>query len=253
MSNEDLDSGLTLTGHLAELRTRLVRALIGISVVTILCYSFSDKIFNFIRKPIEPYLPEGGLIFTGPADIFIAHLKLSLVCGIIFSCPYWLYQVWLFVAPGLYKKERGYAGGFIVAGSFLFITGVAFCYYGVLPIAFEFLLTYGGGQDKPFIAIDQYMSFFTQMCLVFGAAFEMPLIIVVLGMLGFVSQKFLREKRRFAIVFLAFIAAILTPPDVLSMTMMLVPLVVLYEVSILLVGFFEKKRLMGETDGGQYE
>lgn len=243
MSDLNAESSETLTSHLSELRTRLIRAVLGIIVGTISCYSFSDKIFDAIRRPIAPYLPEGGLIFTGPADLFIAHLKLSVVAGIIVSCPYWLYQIWLFIAPGLYKNERKYASVFILTGSLLFLTGIAFCYFGVLPIAFEFLLNYGGGQDKPFIAIDQYLSFFTQMCLVFGAAFELPLIIVILGMLGIVSQKFLREKRRFAIVILAFFAAILTPPDVLSMGLMLVPLVFLYEVSVIIVGIFEKKRL----------
>jgi sec-independent protein translocase protein TatC len=243
MSDLNAESSETLTSHLSELRTRLIRAVLGIMVGTMACYSFSDKIFDAIRRPIAPYLPEGGLIFTGPADLFIAHLKLSVVAGVIVSCPFWLYQIWLFIAPGLYKHERKYASVFILTGSLLFLTGIAFCYFGVLPIAFEFLLNYGGGQDKPFIAIDQYLSFFTQMCLVFGAAFELPLIIVILGMLGIVSQKFLREKRRFAIVILAFFAAILTPPDVLSMGMMLVPLVFLYEVSVIIVGIFEKKRL----------
>lgn len=243
MSDLNGENSETLTSHLSELRARLIRAVLGIMVGTIACYSFSDKIFDAIRRPIAPYLPEGGLIFTGPADLFIAHLKLSVVAGIIVSCPFWLYQIWLFIAPGLYKNERKYASVFILTGSLLFLTGISFCYFGVLPIAFEFLLSYGGGQDKPFIAIDQYLSFFTQMCLVFGAAFELPLIIVMLGMLGIVSQKFLREKRRFAIVILAFFAAILTPPDVLSMGMMLVPLVFLYEVSVIIVGIFEKKRL----------
>lgn len=243
MSHPELEKEETLTSHLSELRTRLIRVALGITVGTLACYSFSEKIFEAIRRPIAPYLPQGGLVFTGPADLFVAHLKLSLVCGVIVSCPYWLYQIWLFIAPGLYKHERKYASAFIFSGSFLFVTGIAFCYFGVLPIAFEFLLNYGGGVDKPFIAIDQYLSFFTQMCLVFGAAFELPLIIVILGMLGIVSQKFLREKRRFAIVILAFFAAILTPPDVLSMSLMLVPLVVLYEISVFIVGIFENKRL----------
>lgn len=249
MTENHDDASETLTSHLGELRKRLIRAILSIGVGALICYSFSDKIFNLIRQPIAPYLPEGGLIFTGPADLFIAHLKLSVVSGIIISCPFWLYQIWLFIAPGLYRNEKKYAGIFISAGTFLFLTGIAFCYYGVLPVAFEFLLSYGGGQDKPFIAIDQYFSFFTQMCLVFGAAFELPLIIVVLGMMGIVSQKFLREKRRYAIVTLAFAAALLTPPDVLSMSMMLGPLVFLYEVSILIVGLVEKKRILNEMSG----
>jgi sec-independent protein translocase protein TatC len=215
-------------------------------VVTALSYAYSDKIFDLVRKPIAPFLPTGGLFFAAPADKFMVHLKLSLVCGLIFSCPIWLSQIWLFVAPGLYKKERRYAAAFIIAGSFLFLLGVAFAYFGVLPMAFEFLLNYGGDQDKPMIMMDQYLSFFTQMCLIFGAAFELPLILVVLGLLGIISQKFLRKNRRYAIVILSIVSAILTPPDIYSMMMMLVPLVLLFEVSIILVGFFETKRLEAE-------
>lgn len=236
----------SLTEHLADLRQRIVNSLLGIFLVTGLSYAYSDIIFNAIRQPISPYLPTGGLFFSAPADKFLVHLKLSLVCGVIFSCPIWLSQIWLFVAPGLYKNERRYAAGFIFAGSFLFLLGVAFAYFGVLPMAFEFLLNYGGDQDKPMIMMDSYLSFFTQMCLIFGAAFELPLVLVVLGMLGIVSQKFLRKNRRYAIVILSILAAIITPPDVYSMLMMLVPLVGLFEISIILVGFFEKKRLQAE-------
>ena len=244
--DQDHFSNQTLTEHLADLRQRIVNSLLGIFVVTGLSYAYSDVIFNVIRKPIAQYLPTGGLYFSAPADKFLVHLKLSLVCGLIFSCPIWLSQIWLFVAPGLYKNERRYAAGFIFAGSFLFLLGVAFAYFGVLPMAFEFLLNYGGDQDKPMIMMDHYLSFFTQMCLIFGAAFELPLILVVLGLLGIISQKFLRKNRRYAIVVLSILAAIITPPDVYSMLMMLVPLVALFEISIILVGFFEKKRLQTE-------
>lgn len=236
----------TLTEHLADLRVRIVRSLLGMVAVTCLCYAYSDRIFDVVREPIRKYIPSGSLYFSAPADKFFVHLKLSLVCGLIFSCPIWLSQIWLFVAPGLYKNERKYAASFIFTGSFLFLLGVAFAYYGVLPMAFEFLLNYGGDQDKPLIMMDQYLSFFTQMCLIFGAAFELPLILVLLGMIGIISQKFLRTNRRYAIVILSIVAAIITPPDIYSMMMMLVPLVALFEISIILVGFVEKKRLSEE-------
>lgn len=248
MSEVFEDESQTLTSHLGDLRKRLIRALLGIAVATAACYAYSTQLFDLVRRPIEPYLPNGALIFTGPADLFIAHLKLSLVAGVILSCPYWLYQIWLFIAPGLYRNEKKYATGFILSGSFLFLTGIAFCYFGVLPLAFEFLLNYGGSKDQAFISIDQYMSFFTRLCLVFGVAFEMPLIIVMLGMMGLVSQKLLRDKRRYAIVIMSIVAALLTPPDVLSMSMMLVPLLFLYEISVVAVGFFEKKRILQEED-----
>jgi sec-independent protein translocase protein TatC len=243
MRSQGLDEkAQSLYDHLGELRKRLVNCLLILFVATGICYGFSDTIFDFVRAPIVPYLPDGGLIFTGPMDKFIAHLKLSVVCGIILSCPLWLHQVWLFVAPGLYAKEKKYALGFIFSGSVLFILGTAFSYYIALPMAFQFLMTFGGTVDKPMISIEAYMGFFTQLCLMFGAAFELPLIIVLLGMMGIVSQSFLRKNRRYAVMTLAVLSAIITPPDILSMALMLVPMWFLFEVAVLIVGFFEKKR-----------
>lgn len=232
----------TLTDHLAELRDRLIKALWFIILGTAACYKYSDQIFTFIRGPIAPYLPTGGLVFTAPMDKFIAHLKIAFFGGVILACPFWLYQVWKFVAPGLYSKEKKYALGFIVAGSVLFIGGICFAYFVVFPAAFHFLMLFGGDIDKPMITITEYMSFFVTTAALFGVSFELPLIIVILGMLGIVSQKFLREKRRYAIVLLAIMSAVFTPPDLLSMLFMLVPMVLLYEISILIVGVFEKKR-----------
>ncbi|MNL30284.1 Sec-independent protein translocase protein TatCy [compost metagenome] len=172
----------------------------------------------------------------------MAHIKLSFVFGVIFSCPLWLYQVWKFVAPGLYAKERKFTFGFIFAGTVLFLLGASFAYWIALPMAFNFLMNYGGDVDKAMISIDQYMGFFTQMCLMFGAAFELPLIIVILGMMGIVSQAFLRKNRRYAVMTLAVVAAIITPPDLLSMVMMLAPMWILFEASVVIVGVFERKR-----------
>jgi sec-independent protein translocase protein TatC len=243
MSRADLESKhQTLIEHLTDLRVRIVNCVLILVIATGVCYGFSDHIFNFVRAPIAPYLPDGGLIYTGPLDKFIAHLKLSFVCGILVSCPLWLWQVWLFIAPGLYAKEKRYAAGFIFSGSGLFILGAAFSYYIALPMAFEFLMHFGGNVDKPMISIDAYMGFFSQMCLMFGVAFELPLVIVVLGMLGIVNQAFLKKNRRYAVMTIAVIAAVITPPDLLSMIMMLAPMLVLFESSVIIVGMFEKKR-----------
>ncbi len=243
MSNEEVDlKGQSLFEHLGELRIRLVYCAYILIIATGICYGFSEHIFNFIRAPIQPYLPNGGLIYTGPLDKFIAHIKIAFVCGIIISCPLWLYQVWKFVAPGLYSNEKKYTVGFIFSGTVLFLLGASFSYWVVLPMAFHFLMNFGGNIDKPMISIDQYLGFFTQMCLMFGVSFELPLIISILGMMGIVSQKFLKEKRRYAVMILAIASAIITPPDLMSMIMMLIPMLALYELGVIVVGVFERKR-----------
>jgi sec-independent protein translocase protein TatC len=232
----------TLTDHLKELRSRLIKASWSIAVLTVISYYFSEQIFDFLRQPAHKYLPNGGLVFTHPTDKFMAHLKIALFSGLTASCPFWLYQIWAFVAPGLYQKEKKYAANFILAGSILFLTGVGFCYFMVLPAAFEFLFNFGGGIDKPMITISEYLEFVVQMSLMFGVAFEIPMVIVLLGMTGIVRASFLRKKRRISWLVLAILSAVLTPtPDALSMFMMLIPMAVLFEIAILIVSSFEKK------------
>ncbi|MCB0370526.1 MAG: twin-arginine translocase subunit TatC [Bdellovibrionales bacterium] len=239
---EDLNEAhMSFTEHLGELRTRLINSLWFLVVFTGIAYYFSLDIFNFVRKPVSKYLTSGGLVYTGPLDKFMAHFKISIVVGIIISFPFWLYQIWQFIAPGLYKKERKYMFGFITLGSVLFVTGFSFSYFIALPMAFDFLFNFGGDLDKPMITIDRYLDFFSQFSIMFGVSFELPLIISILSMMGFVSQKFLIEKGRYAVVILAIMAAIITPPDVMSMTVMLVPLISLYYIGVLLAGIFQKK------------
>lgn len=231
-----------LIEHLTELRDRLIKAAWGILAMTIVCWVFNTQLFDIIRQPIAPYLDSGGLVFTHPIDKFMAHLKVSLLGGVVLACPLWVYQAWKFVAPGLYSHEKRYGLIFISAGSVLFLVGVCFAYFLVLPAAFNFLLHFGGTVDKPMITISEYLSFFISIVLVFGISFELPLVIVILGAMGFVDQKFLREKRRYVVVGMSIVAAIVTPPDLLSMVMLLGPLWILYEISILLVGVFARRR-----------
>lgn len=240
-NSEEKNQGLI--EHLTELRVCLVRSLQIIFVAAIACYTVSEKIFDVIRSPIAPYLPAGGLVFTAPADKFIAHLKISFFSGVILSCPLWLYQVWRFIAPGLYEREKKYATTFIFSGTLLFVMGILFCYFLVLPAAFHFLMDFGGSVDKPMITISEYLSFVLILCVMFGLSFELPLVITMLGLMGLVSAAFLRRNRRYSAVGIAVFAAIVTPPDLLSMLFLLVPMMVLYEVSILIVASFEKKRI----------
>lgn len=226
----------TLTEHLVELRVRLMHSIYSILAMTALVYYKSELIFDVIRTPILKYLPSGGLIYTGPMDKFLAHLKISIFCGVALSCPFWLYQIWKFLAPGLYAKEKKYTSYFIFVGTGLFATGILFAYFLVLPATFEFLMSFGGDIDKPMISIESYLSFVAQICFVFGLSFELPLILVILGLLDIINKDFLKKQRRFAYLGLSVASAILTPqPDALSMLIMLIPMMLLYEVAILFV------------------
>lgn len=223
----------TLTDHLTELRVRLIRAMFWILLFTCLGWYFSEEIMTIVRHPIQKYLPDGGLVYTGVMDKFMAHVKLGIMAGIVMSAPFWLFEIWKFVAPGLYQREKRYAASFILAGTFLFILGICFVYFAVYPIAFEWLMSFGGNVDKPMITIEEYLSFFVTTALMFGASFELPLVLIILVLIGLIDIEFLRTKRRYAVVALSVVAAVLTPPDVISMTMMLVPLCLLYESAII--------------------
>jgi sec-independent protein translocase protein TatC len=234
MSDQD---NMSLVDHLAELRHRLILALLGVAVGVALGIWQSELLLEIIRKPILPYLGQGGLVFTGVMDKFLAHLKVGALGGVILTCPYWLYHVWCFISPGLYRHEKKFALGFIVSGTFLFLLGVAFVYFLVYPAAFEYLLKIGGDIDKPMITIDEYLGFFVITTLMFGLSFELPLVLVFLALLGIIDAEFLQKKRRLAVPALAVVCAIITPPDAVSMLMMLVPMVLLYEISILVIRF----------------
>ncbi len=231
----------TLIEHLTELRVCIQRSLWALVLGFFACVKFSEYLFDVIRMPIAPYLQSGGLVFTSPVDKFMAHIKVSVMASAILTCPFWIYQLWLFIAPGLYKKEKRYAIYFILAGTFLFLSGVLFVYYLVFPMAFKYLLTFGGTTDLPMITINEYLGFFVSTVLLFGLSFEMPLVIVILGVLGIFDAKFLREKRRYAIMIMAVLSAIVTPPDAISMMALLVPLCLLYEIAIFIVAALQKK------------
>ncbi|MCJ8278168.1 MAG: twin-arginine translocase subunit TatC, partial [Bdellovibrionales bacterium] len=167
--------------------------------------------------------------------------KVSILAGVIMATPFWVYQLWMFIAPGLYKSERKYGLAFIFFGSTLFLTGINFVYFVVYPLAFEFLLKFGGEADKAMIRINDYLSFFMTTTLVFGLAFELPLVLTILGIMGIVNKQILIALRRYAIIVICILSAMITPPDIMSMVLLVLPLCGLYEVSIVLVGIFGQK------------
>ncbi len=230
--------------HLGELRKRLLWSLLSIVVFFIPAYAFSEKIFDFLMLPIIKSLPEGSsLIFTRPAEGFVTYLKVSFFAALFAAIPFILYQIWKFVAPALYKEEKKIVVPFILFGTILFLIGGGFCYFIASPPAFRFLLgEYSSQYVKAFPSISEALSFFMFLMIGFGLVFQFPLIIFVLSRLGIVNSKFLREKRKYAILAGAVIAAVLTPTtDAISMMFMFVPLLVFYELGILVAWIFGKK------------
>lgn len=246
MSEQDPQSAelahMSLVEHLIDLKKRIVSALYGIALISGVCFYFSEQLFDVLRRPILPYLPAGGLVYTAPIDKFMAHVKVSMLAGLILSSPWWFFQIWKFIAPGLYAKERKYALSFITVGSVLFLVGCAFAYFLALPAAFEFLFAFGGAQDQAMITINDYLGFLIVTILMFGISFQVPLVLTILGIMGLIDSHFLRSKRRYAVVILAILSAIMTPPDAMSMLLMLVPMMIMYEISIFVVRSVETKK-----------
>lgn len=238
-----MDRDQTLVEHLRDLKNCIVKILWIVLAGFFASVYFSEQIFEVIRAPVLPYLGEqSGLVFTAPIDKFVAHIKVSFLAGVIITCPLWLYQIWQFIAPGLYKQEKVYSVYFILFGTMLFLIGVLFVYKLVFPMAFQYLFAFGGEVDKPMITISAYLKFFVTTTLLFGLAFEMPLVLVLLGMLGIIDADFLRAKRRVAIFLIAVLAAVVTPADAVSMLAMFVPMCILYEISIWLVAILYKRK-----------
>jgi len=236
---------MSFLDHLGELRKRLLWSFLAILVFFIPAYAFSNEIFDFLMKPLIENLPEGSsLIFTRPAEGFTTYLKVSFFASVLLAVPFILYQAWKFVAPALYKKEKQIIIPFIFFGSLFFLSGAAFCYYVASPPAFKFLLNeYSSEYVKAFPTISEALSFFMALIFGFGLVFEFPLIIFILARIGVVTSKWLREKRKYAIILSALLAAILTPTtDAISMMLMFVPIVVFYELGIVVAWMFGKKK-----------
>ena len=222
-----------LLDHLDELRRRLVRSLLAFVVTFLLCFTFAEQIYAFLARPIEPHLPEGTrLVFLGITDPFILYIKVAALAGVFLASPLILYQLWAFVAPGLYRREKRMAVPFIFFGSLLFLGGGAFGYYIAFPFAVEFLLGVGK-QFQPTITITSYLSFLMTVILGLGVMFEMPTLIFLLSRLGVVTPRFLLRHFRWAVLIIFTIAAIITPtPDVVNLCIFALPTLGLYLVGV---------------------
>ncbi len=225
--------------HLEELRQRLLRCIFSIILFSFGSYFFAKQIMKIL---LRPYPKEEKLIFLAPTEGFITYIKISIFVGIIMSLPVIFYQLWKFVVPGLYKKERKYVPLIVLLSTLFFLTGALFCYFVIIPYGLNFLLGFSTDQLEPNIQIKEYLKFVTLLILVFGIIFELPLLSFFLTKLELLTPDFMRSKRRYGIVLIFMLAAILTPPDVVTQLFLAGPLIILYEISIWVSKFAMSKK-----------
>ncbi|MFZ2630603.1 MAG: twin-arginine translocase subunit TatC [Desulfosalsimonadaceae bacterium] len=240
---------LPFTSHLEELRKRLIRCCIAVAVGFAASYAFKEKLFEILTRPlIDVMEPGGALVFTGISEAFFTFLKVSFLSGILLAVPVIVFEFWMFVAPGLYKNERKLILPIVIISSFFFLGGALFGYFVMFPFGFKFLLGFATETLRPLPSMKEYLSFSSKLLLVFGFVFEMPIVITFLARIGIVSVDFLKTNRKYAILIIFIVAAILTPPDAVTQCLMAVPMVVLYEVSILGARLFGKKSVENRTE-----
>ncbi len=233
---------MTLLEHLDELRRRILRTLIVVLVAFFACFAFAEQIYKVLAVPIQPHVDQ--LVFDGVADPFIVHVKVALLASIFLTSPYLVSQLWGFVSPGLYRREKRYAIPFIFFGSFFFIGGGAFGYFVALPFATEFLVNMGLDSNwEADIRIERYLSFAVNVLLGLAAMFQLPIIIFMLSQLGVVTPQFLMRHFRWAVLIIIIISAAITPtPDVVNMTIVAGPTLLLYLVGVGAAALVQRRR-----------
>lgn len=244
------DHKMSLTEHLIELRKSLTRSLIALGIGFGVCYYYKDFIFDIVTRPLTRVLPKNSyLIYTGLTEAFFTYMKVAFFASLIITCPYILYQIWKFIAPALHSREKKYVVPFVISSTFLFISGVSFGYFVALPPAFEFFVSFNNQYLQAMLSFKDYLSLFVTFLLGFGISFELPIFIFFLTKLGIVNAAMLSKQRRYAMLIIFIVAAILTPsPDALSQVLMAIPLMFLYEVSIFVSRFAGKKKTDSENN-----
>lgn len=233
------DKELSIISHLDELRTRIIICLASVAVASIFSYGYCRPILEYLIRPV------GKLVFLSPQEMFVTYLKIALFAGVILSSPVIFFQLWRFVSVGLKDAEKRHTLLAAFLSLSFFIVGISFGFFIVVPTALKFLLGFGIPQVEPMITVNNYISFVGVITLVSGVIFELPLLMSILTLIGIVNPTMLKSKRRYSILLIFIIAAILTPPDVVTQTLMAIPLVVLYEVGIIFSYLVYKPRDKG--------
>ena len=240
-----------LSNHLIELRNRFIYFFLFFSVSFLISYLFIEDIFSFVINPFidsVDFKENKRLIYTGLAEAFFSYLKLALVSAFIISSPFFIYQIWAFIAPGLLKREKKIIFPFLFLIPLMFLLGFVFLYYFIIPIAWDFFIAFDtSGLEKSFTLelepkINEYISLTLKLAFAFGIAFQLPTAIFLLTILGLTSPTDLQKKRRFVIVIIFLLSAIITPPDLISQIGLAIPVICLYEFSIFISKFFEKRK-----------
>jgi len=235
--------------HLEELRRRIIWALLALAICAVLGFFVVTEldVIGILERPFQQVMPDQNLLFTSPTTPVVVTFKLAFVVGFIMALPVIAFQAWSFFSPALYEHEKRLVVPAIAVGFLLFLAGIAMAYFFVLPLGLNFLLGFQAESLEPIITIDEYLKFATRLIIAFGVIFEMPVILVLLGLLGIVTPAGLRKYRRHAIVILAIAAALLTPADVGTMLMLFTPMILLYELSIWLVQVVVRNDTSGES------
>ncbi len=247
-SREELRGQMSFFDHLEELRQRIIKALIAISIAFGLCWFFVEPLFDIVRRPIDKAVGDKGLFFSSITEPFNLQLKIAFVAALFLASPFLMAQIWLFISPGLYKHERRYAGPFIISSSILFVTGGIFGYFIAFPFAAQFLVNVGTSINlHPVIMASDYFDKFITIELALGIVFEIPAVIFILSRIGLVSGSFLLKNTKYAILISAIVAAVITPTsDIPNMMIIMVPMMMLYMLGVVVAFVFGKKRKVAE-------
>ena len=246
------DDKLPFTTHLAELRKRLIICFVAVGIGFCGCYAFSKRLFEILMHPLLMAMPpEEKLVYTGLPEAFFTYLKVAFLAGILLAVPVIMYQFWMFIAPGLYDKEKRLVVPIVFLSSLFFVGGALFGYFIVFPFGFKFFMGFASDAIRPLPSMKEYLSFSTRLLFAFGIVFELPLFVTFLAKLGIVDVPFLKKNRKYAILLFFTFSAILTPPDVITQLMMSGPLIALYEVGIIGARMFGKKKTTEDVGEAQ--